>query len=89
MAVTVNGDRNRTMLNEFLFTKIEEEAISNIFDYNRMALSATQPKLPSMFYVLFLKIVLLFAELMSELSIICRMPSKISVTLTSQKQLTL
>ena len=29
-AVTVNGDRNRVMLNEFLFTKIEKEDIGNI-----------------------------------------------------------
>ena len=28
-AVTVNGDRYRSMLNEFLFTKIEEEDIGN------------------------------------------------------------
>ena len=31
MAVTVNGDSYRAMLNEFLFTKIEEEDISNIW----------------------------------------------------------
>ena len=30
-AVTVNGDRYRAMLNEFLFTKIEEEDIDNIW----------------------------------------------------------
>ena len=30
-AVTVNGDRYRAMLNEFLFTKIEEENIGNIW----------------------------------------------------------
>ena len=30
-AVTVNGDRYRAMLNEFLFTKIEEENIANIW----------------------------------------------------------
>ena len=30
-AVTVNGDRYRSMLNEFLFTKIEEEDIGNIW----------------------------------------------------------
>ena len=30
-AVTVNGDRYRTMLNEFLFTKIEEEDIGIIW----------------------------------------------------------
>ena len=29
-AVTVNGDRYRVMLNEFLFTKIQEEDIDNI-----------------------------------------------------------
>ena len=29
--VTVNGDLNRSMLNEFLFTKIEEEDIGNIW----------------------------------------------------------
>ena len=29
-ALTVNGDRYRVMLNEFLFTKIEEEDIGNI-----------------------------------------------------------
>ena len=31
MAVTVNGDRYRAMLNEFVFTKIEEEDIGNIW----------------------------------------------------------
>ena len=30
-AVTVYGDRYRVMLNEFLFTKIEEEDIGNIW----------------------------------------------------------
>ena len=30
-AVTVNGDRYQAMLNEFLFTKIEDEDISNIW----------------------------------------------------------
>ena len=30
-AVTVNGDCRRAMLNEFLFTKIEEEDIGNIW----------------------------------------------------------
>ena len=29
-AVTVNGDRYQAMLNEFLFTKIEEQDIGNI-----------------------------------------------------------
>lgn len=31
VAVTVNGDRYRAMLNEFLFTKIEEDDIGNIW----------------------------------------------------------
>ena len=30
-AVTVNGDRYRTILNEFLFTKIEEQGIGNMW----------------------------------------------------------
>ena len=30
-AVTVNGDRYRAILNEFLFTKIEEKDIGNIW----------------------------------------------------------
>ena len=30
-AITVNGDRYRAILNEFLFTKIEEEDIDNIW----------------------------------------------------------
>ena len=40
--VTVNGDRYRTMLNEFLFTKTEEENIST-FGFKRKVLHATQP----------------------------------------------
>ena len=54
-AFTVNGDRYRDMLNEFLFTKIEEEGISNIWFH----------ELHSMFCALFLKIALSVAELMS------------------------
>ena len=50
-------------MNEFLFTKIEEEDIR--FGFNRTALRATQPKLHSMFCALFLKISLSAAELMS------------------------
>ena len=36
-AVTVNGDRYRAMLNEFLFTKIEEEDIGNYFGHTAEA----------------------------------------------------
>ena len=56
VAVTVNGDRYRGMLNEFLFTKIEEEDIGYID-----RLRATHP----MFCALFLKITLSVADLMS------------------------
>ena len=96
-AVAVIGDRYRAMLNEFLFTKIEEEDIANIA--LRTALHATQPKLYSMFSALFLKISISAAQLMSfghlgaeichRWTIICRVPSKLRVTPTSQKQLTL
>ena len=47
-AVTVNVDRYRAMLNEFLFTKIEEKDIGN-FWIQQNALRATQSKLHSMF----------------------------------------
>ena len=48
-AVIVNGDRYRAMLNEFLFTK---RRILATFGFNKKALSATQPKLHSMFCTL-------------------------------------
>ena len=56
-AVAVNGERYGAMLNEFLFTKIEEKDIGNIW-FNRTALRAIQPKLQSMFCAQFLKIAL-------------------------------
>ena len=85
-AVTVNGDRYRAMLNEFL------RRILAKFGFNRTALRATQPNPHSMFCVLFSKIALSAAYLMSfghlgaaiwhRWTIICEVPSKISVTLT-------
>ena len=48
-AVTVNGDRSRTMLNELLLKR----RILTTFGFNRTALRATQPKLHSMFCFLF------------------------------------
>ena len=62
--VTVNGDRYRAMLNEFLFPKLKGRIIAT-FSFNRTALRATQPKLHSMFCALFLKITLSTAELKS------------------------
>ena len=61
-SVTVNGDRYRALLNEFLIPKIEEEAR---FGFNRTALRATQPKLHLTFCALFLRIALSGTELMS------------------------
>ena len=73
--------------------------ILTTFCFNWTALRATQPKLHSMFCALFLKIALSAAELMSfghlravfcyPWTIICGVPSKISVKPTSQRQLTL
>ena len=70
-----------------------------LFSFNRTALRATQPKLHSKFWALFLKILLSATELMSfghleaaiwhRWTIICGVPSKIIVTPTSQGQLTL
>ena len=63
-AITVNGDRYRAMLNEFLFTKLKRRKLA-MFGFNRTTLRATQPKLHSMTCARFLKIALLAAELMS------------------------
>ena len=90
-AVTVNGDH-------FCLQKLKRRILAT-FGFNRTALSATQPKLHSMFYALFLKITLSAAELMSFghlgaaiwhlWTIIYGVPSKTSVTPTSQRQLKL
>ena len=63
-AVRVNGDRYGVMLNEFLFTKLKRRILAT-FGFNRTAIRPTQPKEHSMFCVLFLKIALSAAELMS------------------------
>ena len=93
MGVTVNGDRYQDMLNEFLFTKIEEDDIVTTLGFNRTALRGAQPKLHLMFRALFSKIALSAAELISfghlgvaislRWTIICRVSLKISVTTTS------
>ena len=82
----------------FCSQKLKRRILS-AFDFYRTALHATQPKLHSMFCALFLKIALSAAELMSfghlataiwhRWTIICGVPSKISVTPTSHRQLTL
>ena len=63
-AVIVNGDRYRAMLNEFLFTKIEEEDIGNIW-FQQDGATCYTVEANSMFCALFLKIALSAAELMS------------------------
>ena len=81
------------------YSQISKRRILTTFGFNRTALRAAQPKLYSMFCALFLKIALSAAELMSfdqlgaaiwhRWTIICGVPSKISVTPTSQRPLTL
>ena len=51
------------MSNEFLFPKIEEKYIGNIW-LQEDGVCATQPKLHPMFYAVFLKIALSVVELM-------------------------
>ena len=88
----------RRSLSSHLWTKIEEEDIGNIW-FDQDGISALQPKLHSMFCALFLKLALSAAELMSfghlgaviwhHWTIICGVLSKITVTPTSQRQLTI
>ena len=69
--------------------KLKRRILATI-SFNRTALRATQPKLHSLFWALFLKIALTAVELMSlghlgaaishRWTIICGVPSKISVT---------
>ena len=85
-------------LTNFSSQKLKRRILAT-FSFNRTALRATQPKLYLMFCALFLKIALSEAELMSffqlwaaiwhRWTIIFGAPSKISVTPTSQRQLTL
>ena len=81
------------------YVKSIKRRILAAFGFNRTMLRTTQPKQHSIFWALFLKIALLVAELMSfghlgaaiwhRWTIICVVPSKISVTPSSQRQLTL
>ena len=91
----MNGDSYRVILNEFLFTKIEEEDIGNIWFQQDSATCHTAEATPDVLRPDLLSA----AELMSfgqlgavfchRWAIICRVLSKISVTPTSQRQLTL
>ena len=61
-AVTVNGDRYRGILNEFLFTKIRKEDIDN--KWFQLDCATCHTALHSMFCALFLKIALSAAGLL-------------------------
>ena len=54
-AVTVNGDRHRSLWTNFCSQKLKKRILST-FGFNRTVRRATQPKLHSMFCALFLKI---------------------------------
>ena len=62
--VTVNGDRYRAMLNEFLLTKVEEKDIGNIW-FQQDIVPHSRSYTRGFFCAQFLKIALSTAELMS------------------------
>ena len=84
---------------ERIFVQKLKRRILTTFGFNRTALRATQPNLYSMCCALFFKIALsaalpmpfghLGAAIWHRWTIICGVPSKISITPTSQRQLTL
>ena len=87
-AVTVNDDRYRAMLNEFLFTKIEEEDIGNIwFQQDCATCHTAEATLDVLRPVFEDRIISRRADVVW--AITCGVPSKISVTPTSQRQLML
>ena len=83
MTVTVNGDRYRTMLNEFLFTKIEEKNIVNIWFQQDGATCHTAEATLDVLRPVFKD------RIISRRADVVWPPRKISVTPTSQRQLTL
>ena len=93
-AITVNGDRYRAMLNEFWFTKIEEEDIGNIwFQQDGVMCHIAAATLDVLRPVFEYRIIRRRADVVCPprrcWNIICGMPSKINVTSISQRQLTL
>ena len=92
-AVTVNGDRYRIMLNEFLFTKIEEENIGNIWFHLDGATwhtaEATLDVLSPVFEDCIISRRANIGWSPRSCDLTPLVPSKISVTPTSQIQLTL
>ena len=93
-AFTVNGDRYRAIWNEFLFTKIQEEDIGNIwFQQVGFTCHSAEATLDVLRPVFEEHIISRGADVGAVIwhrwTIICVVPSKISVTPTSQTQLTL
>ena len=93
-AVTVNGDRYRAMLKEFLFTKIEEEDIGNIwFQQDGATCHTAETALYVLCPVFEDRIISRRAAVVwppwSYGLLFVGLPSKINVTPTSQRQLTL
>ena len=97
-AVKVNGDRYRTMLNEFLFTKIEEQHIGKIwFQQDGATCHTAKATLDVLRPVFEDRIISHRADVVSPArscvrhrwTIICGVLSKISFTIASQRQMTL
>ena len=98
-AVTVNGDRYRAMLNEFLFTKIEKGDIGNIWFQQDGATCHTAEDTLNVLRPVFIdRIISRRADVVWPprscdstpwLLGICGLPPKINVKSTSQRQLTL
>ena len=94
-AVTVNDDRYRDMLKKFLFTKLEEEDIGNIwFQQDGATCHTAEATLDVLSPVFEDRIIspradVVWPAIWHIWTIICGVPSKISVTPTSQSKLTL
>ena len=92
-AVTVNGDRYRVMLKEFFFTKIEEKNIAKIwFQQDEATLDVLRPVFED--HIVSCRAVAVWPPRSCGLTPLdyylwCVVPSKISVTPTSQRRLTL
>ena len=96
--VTVNGDCYRAMMNKFLFTQIEEEGIGNIwFQQDGVTCHTAEATHDVLSHVLEDRNISRRADVVCNLgaaiwnhcTMICGVPSKISGTPTSQRQLTL
>ena len=79
MAIIIHGDRYRAMLNEFLLTKIEEEDIGNICFQQVGATYYTVEAILAILRPNFED------SIINRRTMICGVPSKISVTSTTQR----